>query len=83
MERSCIFIYALLISLLSASYLASPKPGDSAERAAIAAQIENSIKTELLNKWYPQSMDQQNGGFLSTFTYDWKPTGTQDKMIVT
>ncbi|MEJ7767209.1 MAG: AGE family epimerase/isomerase [Chitinophagaceae bacterium] len=53
------------------------------EKARIAAEIDHSIRTELLNKWYPQSMDIQFGGFLSTFTYDWKPTGDQEKMIVT
>ena len=53
------------------------------ERLEIAAEMEKSIKTELLNKWYPQSVDKEHGGFLSTFTYDFKPTGAQDKMIVT
>lgn len=53
------------------------------ERLQIAAEMEKSIKTELLNKWYPQSVDSQYGGFLSSFTYDFKPTGSQDKMIVT
>ena len=53
------------------------------ERQRIAAEMEKSIKTELLNKWYPQSIDKEYGGFLTTFTYDFKPTGPQDKMIVT
>ena len=53
------------------------------EKLQIAAQMENSIQHELLNKWYPQSVDNKYGGFLSTFTYDFKPTGSQDKMIVT
>lgn len=53
------------------------------ERWQIAADMEHSIKTELLNKWYPQSVDSAYGGFLSTFTFDFKPTGPQDKFIVT
>ena len=53
------------------------------EKLRIAAQMEYSIQKELLNKWYPQSVDNKYGGFLSTFTYDFKPTGPQDKMIVT
>ena len=52
-------------------------------KAQLASTIEKSIKTEMLNKWYPQAVDKEAGGFLSTFTYDWKPTGPQDKMIVT
>ncbi len=49
----------------------------------IATEMEKSIQTEMLNKWYPQSVDKEYGGFLSTFTYDFTPTGPQDKMIVT
>jgi mannobiose 2-epimerase len=52
------------------------------DRSDLANLIENSIKTELLNKWYPHAMDTVYGGYLSTFTYDFKPTGEQDKMIV-
>lgn len=59
------------------------KPSNSAERLQIAKEMENSIQTELLNKWYPQSIDSLYGGFLSTYTYDFKPSGPQDKMIVT
>ena len=54
----------------------------SQERLELADEIEHSIKTELLNKWYPQAIDTVHGGFLSSFTYDFKPTGDQKKMIV-
>ena len=54
----------------------------SKERFQLADQIEHSAKTELLNKWYPDAMDTIYGGYLSTFTYDFKPTGEQNKMIV-
>ncbi len=53
------------------------------ERMQLAATMERSIRIELLNKWYPKSVDSLYGGFLSTFTYDFRPTGNQDKMIVT
>ena len=56
---------------------------DAKDRLQIAAQMDNSIKTELLNKWYPQSVDSLYGGFLSTYTFDFKPQGPQDKFIVT
>src|SRR5689334_12980086 len=63
------------------------KPAQSfaqkAERRQIAAAMERSIQTELLNKWYPQCMDTAYGGFISTYTFDFKPTGAQDKFIVT
>lgn len=53
------------------------------ERMAIAAAMENSVQSSLLHKWYPQSADTVYGGFLSTYTFDFKPTGPQDKFIVT
>src|SRR6202008_4102323 len=53
------------------------------ERLQIAKEIENSMRNEMLNKWYPQNMDTLHGGFLTEFTYDFKPTLHQDKFIVT
>ncbi len=44
--------------------------------------MEKSLKCELLEVWYPASMDTAFGGFLSDFTYDWKPSGPQNKMLV-
>ena len=52
------------------------------ERFQLADEIEHSIQNELLNKWYPHAMDTVYGGYLSTFTFDFKPTGEQNKMIV-
>lgn len=57
-------------------------PEKTDDRATLATAIEKSITTELLNKWYPVVIDKEYGGFLSTFTFDFKPTGEQDKMIV-
>ncbi|HWA34843.1 MAG TPA: AGE family epimerase/isomerase, partial [Cyclobacteriaceae bacterium] len=52
-------------------------------RNQLADEIEGSLKNESLAKWYPLAMDTVYGGFLSGFTFDFKPTGDQDKMIVT
>jgi mannobiose 2-epimerase len=46
-------------------------------------QIEYSLTKEMLDKWYPLAIDTAYGGFLSSFTYDFKPTDDQRKMIVT
>lgn len=72
------YIYLFLLFFLSTCRSAEVNE----ERSHLANEIEHSIKTELLNKWYPQSMDTVYGGYLSTFTFDFKPTGDQDKMIV-
>jgi cellobiose epimerase len=49
----------------------------------LADEMELHLKTEVLDKWYPQSMDTVDGGFLSNFTYDFQPGEKQEKMIVT
>ena len=73
-----------LIFLLFANFLFAQQGMNSpAERKQIASAIDKSIQTELLNKWYPQCVDSLYGGFITTYTYDFKPTGPQDKFIVT
>ncbi|MEX0771019.1 MAG: AGE family epimerase/isomerase, partial [Balneolaceae bacterium] len=37
----------------------------------------------LLDVWYPRVVDTEHGGYLSRFTHDWEPDGSQEKMIVT
>ena len=50
---------------------------------SIAAQMRYAAKQGLLDEYYPRNIDTLYGGYLSTFTFDFKPTGDQDKMIVT
>ncbi len=71
-------------SLIALLLLASCRSAEvKQERLALAETIEHSARTVLLDKWYPASIDSVHGGFLSTFTFDFKPTGDQNKMIVT
>ena len=72
-----------LIVFLIVALMATCRSSEvSQNRLELADEIEHSIKTELLNKWYPQAVDTVHGGFLSSFTHDFKPTGEQNKMIV-
>ena len=75
-----ILVVGIFISMMTLQSCSKSEPD---ERLKLADVIENSIKTEMINLWYPRSVDTLYGGFLSTFTYDWQPTGSQDKMIVT
>jgi len=49
----------------------------------MADTIEHSLRKETLAIWYPTSYDTVYNGFITTYSYDWKPVGKQDKMIVT
>src|SRR3954465_9448181 len=70
----------LLTAIIISSFLFAQTKRD---RLQIANEMEYSIQNDLLNKWYPQCIDSTYGGFISTYTYDFKPTGAQDKFIVT
>ena len=72
--KSLYFMYSLLIPSVA---MAQKHSGE--DRIRIATEMETSIRSELLNKWYPQCIDSLYGGFISTFTFDFKPTGPQDK----
>ncbi|MCE7055799.1 AGE family epimerase/isomerase [Algoriphagus sp. AGSA1] len=71
---------ALLLTLIVAC--SSPGKKDN-PKEILANQMEEHLKTEVLDKWYPQAIDTIDGGFLSNFTYDFKPEEKQEKMIVT
>ena len=77
MKITCI----IFVSAVFACFAAFTLPAD--ERTQIAAEMKHSMEAELLDVWYPKDTDSIYGGFLSTFTYDFRPEGEQDKMIVT
>lgn len=68
--------------VLSVFVLSCSTKNESPE-SPIVGQMEESMRAGMLDKWYPQAMDTVYGGFLSSFTFDFKPTDDQRKMIVT
>ena len=78
-----IFVFFIIGCQFAGAQSVSKTETDKAERKQIAAAMEQSLRHELLDIYYPKSLDTVYGGFLSTFTYDFKPTGSQQKMIVT
>src|SRR6187431_2504549 len=69
----------ILAIFISSSLFAQRKDG----RDSIIAQMKIAAKELLIDKSYPNNIDKEYGGYLSAFTYDFKPYGDQDKMIVT
>src|SRR5437868_13520236 len=74
--KQLIFLPAVLCNALSFAQLIT-------NRDSIAMQMKYAAKQGLLDKYYPRDIDSTYGGYLSTFTYDFRPFGPQDKMIVT
>jgi mannobiose 2-epimerase len=74
-SRTCIVVAILFTAACRTSEV-------SPEREQLANEIEHSAQTQLLDLWYPDAVDSLHGGFLSTFTFDFKPAENQNKMIV-
>ncbi len=78
--NNCISILSLLLLIITSGCVSS---NATDEDRRITEELKRSLQDELLNAWYPISIDTVYGGFLSDFTYDWQPQGRQNKMIVT
>ena len=78
-----IFAFFFIACQFAGAQSVSKTEAEKTERKQIASAMEQSLRHDLLDIYYPKSLDTLYGGFLSTFTYDFKPTGSQPKMIVT
>lgn len=68
--------------LLIFSFLNSAVAQNDDKRIKIAAEIQSELES-LIDVWYPRVIDDEFGGYLSRFSYDWQQEGSQEKMIVT
>jgi mannobiose 2-epimerase len=74
---TCLLLYALLSSC---SF--QEKKRDMIDDK-IRAELTESLNKQILDVWYPRTIDSIYGGFLSDFDYKWEMKGPQNKMIVT
>ncbi len=59
------------------------RPAVSAETyRRMAEEIEQHLRRQVLEKWFPRCVDRQHGGFLPNFREDWSPGTANDKTIV-
>mgnify|MGYP006277905971 CR=1 FL=1 len=52
-------------------------------RLQLAQEIESTWVETILHAWYPRVVDQEYGGYLTRFDYQWQLLPQQPKMIVT
>jgi cellobiose epimerase len=64
-------------------FIASSAFAQTTNLDTIESQMRYAAKEGLLDEYYPRNIDTLYGGYLSTFSFDFKPVGAQDKMIVT
>ena len=73
----------IIASILLVCALLSCEKSSPSERIKLADHIEKSLVEGVLQIWYPRVIDEQFGGYLTNFDYQWQPMDGQDKMIVT
>ncbi len=49
---------------------------------AIAEQVEESLKKDILDKWYPRAVDKTHGGFHQYFNHDWTRGEGDERSVV-
>lgn len=77
------FLTAFTLLLLILTFCTVPEKKMELKDEKIYNDIAESLNHELLNCWYPRTIDSISGGFLSDFDYKWEMKGAQNKMIVT
>ena len=68
--------------VLTSIAMANPPDSTASWRLRLAADVERALVDELLEVWYPRVVDEEYGGYLTDFTYDWRMQGAQNKFIV-
>lgn len=48
----------------------------------LAEEADTTLRRDVLEVWFPRSVDRQNGGFMSSFTRQWKPAASEGKFSV-
>ena len=60
----------------------STHPPDKATYLKLASEAEAMFRQDVLDVWFPRSVDDKNGGFYSGFSRDWTPTHSEGKFSV-
>ncbi|HTW82115.1 MAG TPA: AGE family epimerase/isomerase, partial [Terracidiphilus sp.] len=63
------------------SMITDAKP-DAATYLKLAAEVDGALHDDVLNLWFPRSIDHEHGGFHSHFTRDWQWAPSDGKFSV-
>lgn len=73
----------LLASIILVCLISCKKETPEKIEVNISKDIEALLKDNMLNNWYPSTIDSTNGGYYSDFAYNWERVKRQHKFIVT
>jgi mannobiose 2-epimerase len=67
--HSSLFIFIIAFPLIATA--AEPPTPETYRK--INTQVLSNLHTQILDKWFPRAIDEQNGGFNENFRDDWSP----------
>jgi mannobiose 2-epimerase len=82
-----IVLLLLLSSGLCVAQAPSPSPAISQPPTRetylkLAVEVEDALHSDVINVWFPRSVDMKNGGFHSHFVRDWQSEPSDGKFSV-
>ena len=78
MTKQC--FCTLVVLFLSAA--ASPAQPTAQDYSKLADAVHQHFDANVLNTWFPRSIDKQHGGFNSNFSRQWELSPKQDRFLV-
>ncbi|MDT0650596.1 AGE family epimerase/isomerase [Autumnicola edwardsiae] len=77
------FTAFFVVALLSISTCAAQEQDKKGNDERLIKGLRYAAKEQLLEKWYPLTLDKEDGGYYSEITHDFKVGEEHNKMIVT
>jgi mannobiose 2-epimerase len=76
-------IAAVVLSYSSVCLTAQPEsPPSRQEYLRLAGEVEANLQNEILDRWFPATVDKRGGGFFENYQNDWKRTPGDNKSLV-
>ncbi len=73
----------LLLPLLFSSVGSLLAVESNKAKATLIQEMHQSLEKDILSNFYPRVIDNEYGGYISNWTWDWDPMDRQAKMVVT
>jgi mannobiose 2-epimerase len=85
MRHSCLSIAVLALMGTTACFAADPPTSTRPAGElylSLAADVEQCLQKDVLDKWFPAAVDEQGGGFHENFSADWSRAPGETRSLV-
>lgn len=81
--KSHILFFVLFMIIFSSCKTSEKEEKGIQPEENLTSVLEESLKSKIVDVWYPKTIDSIHGGFFPDFNARWEKKGSQHKMIVT